>query len=114
MYCDGYLRKPVGRSDLVAQLMRFLPYTPRVGAAVKDLTTEALMALPTEWLHTFSRAVNGADTDECLSLTHALPPEFASVTVALESMVRSYRFDRLIELVLASISDSHDGTKETI
>ena len=106
--CEGYLRKPVSRNDLIEQLMRFLPYTRMaepsgIPSAVPDtvhqkITPEDIKALPSEWLEAFSRAVREADTDVCLSLIQELPQTARGLSLTLEGMIGDYRFGKLIEI----------------
>ncbi len=106
--CDGYLRKPVSKNDLIEQLMRFLPYTqlektPKIASAAPDtvhqkITPEDIMALPSEWLEAFSRAVRAADTGVCLSLVQELPQTARGLSQTLEGMIGDYRFGKLIEI----------------
>ncbi len=118
--CDGYLCKPVSKNDLAEQLIRFLPYTQKaMGSETSQglpfsshqkITSEALMTLPPEWLEAFSRAVNGADSDACLSLIRAMPPAAGHLSPALERMVRDYRFGDLI--VIIEDTKDHDEGKQ--
>jgi two-component system, NarL family, sensor histidine kinase EvgS len=107
--CEAYLRKPVSKNDLTKQLMRFLHYTQiaepsGIPSAVPDtvrqkITPEDFMALPSEWLEAFLRAVREADTDLCLSLIKELPQTALGLSRTLEGMIGDYGFGTLIEII---------------
>ncbi len=56
--CDGYLRKPVSKAELLSELMRFLPHTTEETVPVQEelpdiITPEVRARLP-ELLHTLN------------------------------------------------------------
>ena len=107
--CDDFLTKPFREDVLFEKLARHLgarflpsasssdslqrpPATGRVPAA-------SLRELPTEWLAKLSDAVVKGDVEQASRLVQLIAEHDAALSVELASLIKSYRFDELQELL---------------
>jgi len=109
--CDGYLRKPVSKENLVHELMRFLPYITAEKKADEDIETlkpvvaspeelaTQITNLPDEWR---KRSVELAqmslysDLEDHLKLILTESPIVAN---AIKKHLTVFRFDLIIDLL---------------
>ena len=110
--CDGYLRKPVSKADLIAEIMRFLPHSvtgdaveERGGAggrepvASADVLVRELAAMPAERR---ARLVAEAEAADLSTLEHHLEelgPELPALVAAIRPHLASFRFDLIVQLL---------------
>ena len=104
--CDGYLRKPISHSDLVDQLIRFLPYTQKAEVPKTQLeetnlkiTRDVLQTLPEDWLNDFYSLLIMANRIDCKKLIHLLDKKYSNIAISLDKMINEYRFGELIKLL---------------
>lgn len=109
--CDGYLRKPVGKAELVRDIMRFLPHTvtqkqPTRGvetrepvATYQEELSEQFATLPDEWTE---KAIILADKGlyfEILDHLNLIRESSPAVAEQLICNALNCDFDRIIELL---------------
>lgn len=110
--CDGYLRKPVSRTDLVRELMKHLPYT------IKEIKEETpskaapsteLILPPPEQIKKLLKAANmGSITDmkESISEIRQMDLKYHPFADRIDVLTRKYQFEEIIDLL-------EKNTKET-
>jgi CheY-like chemotaxis protein len=103
--CDDFVRKPFREQEILDVLtkhlgVRFVYEGAEEEAKVAEdvLTPDALAALPSEWVAELSRAARQADADLVLELLDPIREQHAPLANALASLVRDFRFDRVIAL----------------
>jgi hypothetical protein len=115
--CDDFVRKPFREAEILGKLAQHLgvrfvyeqakPSVPGTSlekpedaiAALKEhLTPEALATLPAGWMAEVARAAQQADGALVLELIQRIRAPHTSTADALASLVRSYRFDAIVEL----------------
>ena len=103
--CEGYLSKPISRSDLVEQLTKFLPFTqktevPKIQPEESFLviTRDDLQKLPEDWLDDFSSSLIIGESAACRELISQLDKTHSQIARTLNKKVQEYQFGELIEL----------------
>ncbi|MBU3915466.1 response regulator [bacterium] len=107
--CASYLRKPVSRSDLIKQLMKFITHSIENTTEIQHIertneppefpSLDDLKKLPEEWLAEFSRAVRHADKKTCEEAIRRLDPEFKTIAAILNNAISEYRFGELADML---------------
>ncbi len=105
MLCDGYLRKPVSRSDLIREMMKFLPH--KVAKALElderaasekapaEITRESLTELPADLLKRMRDAVRGGYAGQMSRLIDEAAQYDARLAQGLHQMAENYDYDGL-------------------
>ncbi len=105
MICDSYLRKPVSRSQLIKDIMRFLSHTVRevqpqkISGVVEEHKHEDLAGLPEELLKALKHAAIQLNSQTVRQIIDRIRQIDAPVGDALPELIRNYQYDRLINLL---------------
>ena len=103
--CNGYLRKPISKNDLIYEILKFLPYhISEISSPVNlveetELLTVAL--LPEEVNKLYEIAMLG-DMDEIKTYTKLLEqkkPHYVSFTKKLRELAEDFQDQEVLELV---------------
>jgi signal transduction histidine kinase/DNA-binding response OmpR family regulator len=103
--CDGYLRKPVSRTDLVREMMKHLPHT------IKETKEEVSMkeAMPSELIFPsyeqmqklLEAAKKGSVTDlkESISEIREMDLKYQTFTGRVEDLASKYQFEKIVKFL---------------
>ncbi|GGK65049.1 ATP-binding protein [Amphritea balenae] len=102
--CDGYLRKPVQRIDLVKMLMDFLPHSLKetsseLGSVIQYSERELreqLLRLPEQWLNNAKSLAVLCQAEELKEILEAIRIEYPAVYVSINENLRDFRFDLIL------------------
>jgi CheY-like chemotaxis protein len=117
--CDGYLRKPVSKSELVNKLILFLSYrleerNKKISSAINNaksttLSCEVLAALPRAWHANVYEAAQKGQRVVLEDLIREIQGEYLDISNALAHLVRQYRFDTISDLVAEGVNGDADA-----
>jgi CheY-like chemotaxis protein len=124
--CDDFLPKPFQRDDLLAKInhhlgvkyiynkqteamaygksiplssqQELIPLTVRTSEGSATLHPSALQVMPAEWLEQLYRAASLCSDRLVFDLINQIPPENASLAVALTDLADSFQFDHIAAL----------------
>ncbi len=107
--CDDFIRKPCREEEIFEKIAHYLgvryQYEPLVLPAKPEMTQSdlkiALLSLekmPAEWREQLHQAATQVDAEQIAQLIQQIPPEYASLALAIANLVNRYRFDRIMEL----------------
>ncbi|MEG4115080.1 MULTISPECIES: AAA family ATPase [unclassified Microcoleus] len=104
--CDDFVRKPFREEELFEKMAHYLGvrylYEPLVlppeAETPAQVNRELLDVMSTLWREQLHQAATCVDGEQIVQLIQQIPPEHASLTVALTEMVNHYRFDRIVML----------------
>jgi PAS domain S-box-containing protein len=105
--CDDFIRKPFREEEIFEKMAQYLGisyrYEPIVLPAKPDVTPSGgaialLERMPATWREQLHQAATEVDAEQIFQLIHQIPPENASLALALADLVNNYRFDRIVEL----------------
>ncbi|MCZ6635915.1 MAG: ATP-binding protein [bacterium] len=110
--CDEFVRKPFREEEIFAVMaehlgVRFVYESDSVSAPPKpsrELTSEDLSVLPSDWMAELNQAAARADADLIALLLEQIEPDHGVLAGALKDLVYDFRFDRLMDLTDASSS----------
>ncbi|MEM9121098.1 MAG: PAS domain S-box protein [Cyanobacteria bacterium P01_F01_bin.56] len=111
---DDHVCKPIQEAaitQVIAQHLgtRYLyaaaAVRPEHSAAPQRLTSEALQALPLDWIRRFQTAITHLNQDEMLTLIAELSPEHDEMARLLEVKVQDFDYERLLKLTQVSLGD---------
>jgi CheY-like chemotaxis protein len=124
--CDDFLRKPFREDEIYDKLVEHLGVrfvydgagageqgtqgVPEIPA--RELTPEALAALPDDWVAGLAQAAMQADGDLVLGLIDQIRERDGSLADALAGLVHNFRFDTLA--TLAQTSRSQEGEIDVV
>ncbi len=105
--CDDYVRKPFREEEIFDTLAKHLgvrfvyeeaaePIGVTAEAAEGMLTTEALVALPADWVTSLHHAATRLDAELILDLLDQIREKNGPLADALESLVHDFRFDAIL------------------
>ena len=103
--CNGYLRKPVSRIELVRELIKLLPYTAKEIKEedhLPETTPGEIIFPPSEEIKRLIEAsVKGSITDlkECIADIKAMGLQYESFADKIESLCRKYEFAKIIDFL---------------
>lgn len=110
--CNGYLRKPVSRTDLVQELMKHLPHTieeTKEEENLQEIVQVEMIFPPSEEVKKFISAANmGSITDlkNCIDEIKAMGHQYQPFVDKIEAWSHEYEFDKITEFL-----DKHVGGK---
>ena len=105
--CDDFVRKPFREEELFEKMAHYLgvrylyeplALPPKPEVTPSQVNSELLDVMPALWREQLYHAATQVDAEQIVQLIHQIPPEHASLTVALTEMVNHYRFDRIVAL----------------
>jgi CheY-like chemotaxis protein len=103
--CDDFLRKPFRESEIFEMLEKHLGlafiYEEDDKHIAKDtvaLTSQALAALPTDWVEALHAAALMADGDQTEVLLDQIRDQHPALANAIAKLVNEFRFDIIMEL----------------
>jgi signal transduction histidine kinase/CheY-like chemotaxis protein len=105
--CDDFVRKPFREEELFEKMAHYLGVQylyetlvlPSQAEVIPvQMNSELLDVMPALWREQLYQAATCVDAEQIVQLIHQIPPEHASLTVALTEMVNHYRFDRIVAL----------------
>ncbi|MFN4279705.1 ATP-binding protein [Thermosynechococcus sp.] len=107
--CDDYIAKPFRPQTiferLAAQLNLEYAYedTPPPPNAPRPqvLDPAALMVMPRPWITELQEAAKKLNAKRVRELIAEIPPEEAALIAGLQQLVKTFRFDKIVELTLA-------------
>ncbi|NJK67420.1 MAG: response regulator [Microcoleus sp. SU_5_3] len=105
--CDDFIRKPFREAEIFEKMAQHLgvsyryepivlPVKPEVTPS--DVTIALLEKMPAPWREQLHQAATEVDAEQIVQLIHQIPPEDASLALAIADLVNQYRFDRIVEL----------------
>jgi PAS domain S-box-containing protein len=103
--CDGYLRKPVSRTNLIREIMKNLPHTIK---KIKEeilpkeaQSTEIIFPPPDQIKKLMEAAKMGSVTDlkACISEIKDMGLKYKSFADRIDFLTRKYQFDEIIEFL---------------
>jgi len=104
--CDGYLRKPVSRTDLVREIMKHLPHTIKEikeEALSKEKTTSTELIFPPreQIKKLLDAAKSGSVTDlkEGISETREIDLKYQNFADKIEAWANKYQFEEIVEFL---------------
>lgn len=105
--CEGYLRKPISRSDLVEQLVRFLPYTQKTSEPTPDALSDKkitgpLVPPPAEELailHNLARIGNMGDIEKRAIYIVTLDEKYIPFADKLRRLAEDYEEKTILKMV---------------
>jgi PAS domain S-box-containing protein len=108
--CDDFVRKPFREREIFDKIAQYLGVryvyedleAPRTtanpaGASLQD----AFAAMPSDWLKAIYQAADSIDNDRLFQLLAQLPESQVNLSQTLSSWVRSFRCDKIIDLIEA-------------
>ncbi|HIK36162.1 MULTISPECIES: PDC sensor domain-containing protein [unclassified Thermosynechococcus] len=106
--CDDYIAKPFRPQTiferLAAQLNLEYVYEdalpPASAPRPQVLDPAALMVMPRPWIAELQEAAKKLDGKRIRELIAEIPPEEAALIAGLQQLVKTFRFDKIIELTL--------------
>ncbi|HEY9729008.1 MAG TPA: response regulator, partial [Chroococcales cyanobacterium] len=105
--CDDFVRKPFREEELFEKMAHYLgvrylyeplAVPPKPEVTPSQVNSQLLDVMPALWREQLHEAATCVDGEQIVQLIHQIPPEHASLTVALTEMVNRYRFDRIVAL----------------
>ncbi|MEG3888553.1 ATP-binding protein, partial [Microcoleus sp. herbarium19] len=105
--CDDFIRKPFREEEIFEKMAQYLGvsyrYEPIALPAKPDVTQShgaigLLEKMPAQWREQLHQAATEVDAEQIVELIHQIPPENASLALAITDLVNNYRFDRIVEL----------------
>ncbi|HEY9597572.1 MAG TPA: response regulator, partial [Cyanophyceae cyanobacterium] len=111
--CDDFMRKPFREEVLFAKIAEYLgvhyiykaqelSVLPASRERIEELTPDALMVMPPEWLTQLYRAAEACRDEEILMLIEQIPDEYQSMKRSLIDLVDNFRLDIIFDLTQAS------------
>jgi PAS domain S-box-containing protein len=103
--CDGYLRKPVTRSELVLELMKHLPHTikeTKEEAPLEQAPSAELVLPPPEQIKKLLEAAKmGSITDlkSGIAKIRKMDSKYLSFADMVEAWVHKYQFEEIVEFL---------------
>ncbi|OVE81774.1 hypothetical protein BVY04_02555 [bacterium M21] len=110
--CDGYLRKPVSKSDVVHEIIRFLPHSTvsptESDAAQGDVQlagyTQAerhqpLADLPTEWRTRAKEMAEMSLYKDLAAHVETIQADFPAVAESIQKHLADFRFDLVLDFL---------------
>jgi CheY-like chemotaxis protein len=107
--CDDFVPKPFRASTLFDCLSRHLgvqylydssPTETTTGSNANPatLTSTDLAGLPPQWIEALHQAATKLNSKRVLSVLQQLPPDRKDLAEALQALVKTVRFDQIVEL----------------
>jgi PAS domain S-box-containing protein len=108
--CDDFVRKPFREEELFEKMAHYLgvrylyeplALPPKPEVTPPKVNPEVLNTMPALWREQLHQAATCVDAEQIVQLIHQIPPEHASLTLALTDLVNHYRFDQIVALTQA-------------
>jgi CheY-like chemotaxis protein len=105
--CDDFVRKPFREEELFEKMAHYLgvrylyeplALPPKPEVTPPKVNPEVLNTMPALWREQLHQAATCVDAEQIVQLIHQIPPEHASLTLALTDLVNHYRFDQIVAL----------------
>jgi len=105
--CDDFVRKPFHEAEIFDMLARHLDVRflyedtnqEEVERTEPMITSDALSALPSEWLADFKEVIEVLDSEKTLAMIEQLDETYETLAAILAGLVSAYRFDTLQSLM---------------
>lgn len=122
--CDDFVRKPFREEEILEKMTQHLGVTycyednpTQMGtlspetitsidqpSLMQELSPTDLAGMPPDWLQQLHHAASQGSDFLILKLIEQIPPQQATVAMALSELVSDFRFDQIIALAQASLS----------
>ncbi len=105
--CDDFVRKPFREEEIFEKMAHYLGVLyldePLVLPSEMEVTPSQvnsglLETMPALWREQLHQAATCVDGEQIVQLIDQIPPEHATLAVALTEMVNHYRFDQIVAL----------------
>lgn len=104
--CDGYLRKPMHRYELIEMLMKFLPHSVEAQKNIEEFADKynigikgQLETIPKETINKIIKAAKLADLGKLRELIASIEPGNHDLAMELFRFVDKFNYDALIKLI---------------
>ncbi|RMH64023.1 MAG: response regulator [Cyanobacteria bacterium J003] len=106
--CDDYIAKPFRPQTIFEQLAAQLhleyayedALSPPSAPPPQGLDPAALMVMPRPWIAELQAAAKKLNAKRIRELIAEIPPEEAALIAGLQQLVKTFRFDKIVELTL--------------
>lgn len=106
--CDGYLRKPLTRAELIKESMKYLSHTVQAATVPEKVpdtelgqveAVERVVRLPRAIVARLNQAITLGDMDELIGLVDGIYKSDARLAQYMSERVKQYRFEEIVSLL---------------